>query len=46
MYWFQQKLKHVKNKIKKWNKEIFGNILADKKDLEKQMKYIQQKIIQ
>jgi len=40
------KLKHITNRIKLWNKEIFGNILKDKKDLEKLMEELQQNIIQ
>ena len=34
MYKFQQKLKGLKEKIKKQNKEDFGNIFVDKKFLE------------
>jgi len=31
MYTFQQKLKHIKEEIKKWNGETFGNIITNKK---------------
>ena len=31
MYTFQQKLKHIKEEIKKWNRETFGNIITVKK---------------
>jgi len=33
MYTFQQKLKHIKEEIKKWNKETFGNIITDNKKI-------------
>jgi hypothetical protein len=34
MYHFQQCLKFIKNKLKKWNKETFGNIFKEKEKLE------------
>ena len=34
MYKFQQKLKALKYRIKKWNREEFGNILMDKRTIE------------
>ena len=34
MYIFQQKLKYVKGRIKKWNKDSFGNIMEEKVRLE------------
>eukprot|EP00253_Pinus_taeda_P014726 PITA_14726 len=42
---FQLKLKELKEKIKNWNKQEFGNILEDKQKLEKEMESIQQKMI-
>eukprot|EP00253_Pinus_taeda_P010493 PITA_10493 len=45
MHTFQLKLKELKGKIKRWNKEEFGNILEDKQKLEEEMADIQQKII-
>lgn len=45
MHTFQLKLKELKGKIKKWNKEEFGNILEDKQKLEGEMESIQQKMI-
>jgi hypothetical protein len=30
MYHFQQRLKYIKAKLKKWNKEVFGDIFKDK----------------
>ena len=38
MYQFRQKLKLLKDNIKKWNKESFGNIFQDKQALECKMK--------
>lgn len=37
MHTFQLKLKEMKNKIKKWNKEEFGNVIEEKKRLEQRM---------
>eukprot|EP00253_Pinus_taeda_P035962 PITA_35962 len=45
MHTFQLKLKELKERIKKWNKEEFGNILEEKQKLETEMEEIQQKII-
>ena len=45
MHTFQLKLKELKGKIKKWNKDEFGNIMEEKQKLEKEMEEIQQKII-
>eukprot|EP00253_Pinus_taeda_P035189 PITA_35189 len=41
MHTFQLKLKEMKNKIKKWNKEEFGNIMEGKKRLEQRMEDLQ-----
>ena len=41
MYNFQQNLKGLKTKIKKWNKEEFGNIFRDKRRLEVPLHEIQ-----
>lgn len=45
MHTFQLKLKEMKDKLKKWNKEEFGNILEEKKRLEQRMEELQQKDI-
>lgn len=45
MHTIHLKLKKLKWKIKKWNKEEFGNIMEEKQKLEKVMEEIQQKII-
>lgn len=42
---FQQKLKHLKGKIKKWNHNTFGNIFKAQASLNLGMKTIQQKFI-
>jgi len=34
MHTFQLKLKEIKESIKKWNKEEFGNIMEEKQKLE------------
>jgi hypothetical protein len=46
MYRIQGRLRHVKNKIKPWNQEVFGNIVQTKKELEIQMEDIQKYCIQ
>jgi len=46
MHTIQLKLKEIKGKIKKWNREEFGNIMEAKQKLEREMEEIQQKIIQ
>jgi hypothetical protein len=46
MYKLQQKLKYVKQKLKAWNKEEFGNIFQAKNQLTMKMEHIQQKMIQ
>jgi predicted Rossmann fold nucleotide-binding protein DprA/Smf involved in DNA uptake len=46
MFQFQQRLKHVRWCIRKWNKEVFGNIFEEKRKLEQEMEEIQQKGIQ
>jgi hypothetical protein len=46
MLQFQQRLKHVCSFLRKWNKEVFGNIFEEKKKLEQEMEDIQQKGIQ
>ena len=40
MFVFKQKLKYIKECVKKWNKESFGNILQEKKRLEQQIEVI------
>jgi len=45
MHTFQLKLKELKGKIKKWNKEEFGNIMEEKQKLEREMETLQQRII-
>eukprot|EP00253_Pinus_taeda_P024774 PITA_24774 len=45
MHTFQLNLKELKGRIKKWNKEEFGNIMEDKQKLEREMESLQQKMI-
>lgn len=45
MHTFQLKLKELKGKIKKWNREEFWNIMEEKQRLEQEMEEIQQRII-
>jgi hypothetical protein len=45
MFHFQQRLKILKNKIKIWNKTVFGNIFQALKLLNSQMETVQHQII-
>jgi exonuclease III len=45
MYCFQQKLKHFKQQVRKWNKEIFGNIFQERKTLEQKLENLQGQFI-
>jgi len=45
MFQFQQKLKHLKGKIKQWNHTSFGNIFQAQSALDQDMKRLQQRII-
>ena len=45
MYQFQQKLKHLKEHIKKWNKDSFGNIFQEKWVLETKIQHLQSQVI-
>lgn len=42
---FQQKLKHLKDVIKRWNHNTFGNIFTEQASLNAEMRKIQQAII-
>ena len=46
MFNLQQKLKHIKENLKKWNKETFGNIMTEKLRLEAQIGEIQVRAMQ
>ena len=46
MYKFQQKLKYIKEQVKIWNKEHFGNIHLEKQQIEFQLADIQRTIMQ
>jgi hypothetical protein len=41
MFQFQQRLKYVRMCIRKWNKEVFGNIFEEKRKLDQEMEEIQ-----
>lgn len=41
MYVFQQNLKYIKERLKTWNRESFGNITLEKHKLEQQLEDIQ-----
>jgi exonuclease III len=45
MYRFQQRLKNFKQSLKYWNKNSFGNILQDIKDIENKLEEIQKTFI-
>eukprot|EP00253_Pinus_taeda_P007926 PITA_07926 len=45
MHTFQLRLKEMKHKIRKWNKEDFGNIFEEKQKLERAMEEVQQQNI-
>jgi len=45
MHTFQLRLKYLKRKIKKWNKEEFGNIQKEQVIIQTKMKKVQQQII-
>jgi hypothetical protein len=46
MYRFQQSLKNFKHQLHQWNKDVFGNIFQDKKELEQKLEDIQKRNIQ
>jgi ferredoxin-like protein FixX len=41
MFKLYKKLKYIKYKLKEWNKEIFGNINQEKKNIEDKMRKLQ-----
>ena len=45
MFKLYKKLKHIKYKLKEWNKEIFGNINQEKKHIEDKMRKLQEMCI-
>ena len=45
MYHFQQRLKKIKVRLKKWNKVVFGNVHQAKKEMEIKMETIQHEMI-
>ena len=45
MYKFQQRLKHLKGKIKSWNKNSFGNIFEEKQRVEEKLQRLQEEVM-
>jgi hypothetical protein len=46
MYRFQQRLKNFKHQLRQWNKDAFGNIFHDQKEIEQKLEDIQKRNIQ
>jgi hypothetical protein len=42
MFKFYKRIKYIKHKLKEWNKEIFGNINPEKKNIEDRMRILQE----
>jgi len=42
MFKLHKKLKYIKNNLKEWNRDTFGNINKDKKNIEENMKKLQE----
>ena len=45
MFLLQQRLKHIKLRLKEWNKKDFGNIFKAKREVEKKLQGINQILI-
>ena len=45
MFTLQQRLKHIKSRLKDWNKKEFGNIFKAKREVEQKLQGINQIII-
>jgi len=45
MFMLQQRLKHIKTKLKYWNKSEFGNIFKAKKEVDQKLQNINQTLI-
>jgi hypothetical protein len=46
MFKLYKKLKYIKQKLKEWNKEVFGNINQGKKSIEDRMRKLQELCIE
>jgi hypothetical protein len=46
MFYFQQRIKNFKQQVRKWNKDVFGNIFQERKALEQKLEDLQDQIIQ
>ena len=45
MFKLHKKLKYIKNKLKAWNRDTFGNINQERNNLEEKMKKLQETCI-
>jgi len=45
MFLLHERLKHIKHRLKDWNKKEFGNISAAKKEVEDKMQTLNQTLI-
>ena len=45
MFKLYKKLKHIKYRLKEWNKDTFGNINQEKNNIEEKMKNLQESYI-
>jgi hypothetical protein len=45
MFQLYKKLKHIKSRLKEWNKDTFGNINEEKNKIEEKIKKLQQTYI-
>jgi hypothetical protein len=45
MFKLYKKLKHIKYKLREWNKEFFGNINQEKKSIEDIMRILEEVFI-
>ena len=44
MYKFQQKLRFLKNHLKRWNRETFGDIFKAQQELNRELTDLQQRV--
>ncbi|XP_059066552.1 uncharacterized protein LOC131857829 [Cryptomeria japonica] len=44
MFWVAKKLRHVKDKAKKWNREVFGDIFIQKSAIQEELGLIRDKV--
>lgn len=44
MFWVAKNLRHVKERVKKWNREIFGDIFVQKSAIQEELVLIHDKV--